>query len=101
MCIVQPAQVPWRTRPADLPLVQVEVTRFGDGDVTVRLGAAPADLAAALTRLPAHARLTRRAFDDADLTLVFRTPSPGDGDPHPPAASLETRPTPPRQAEAA
>jgi hypothetical protein len=101
MRIVQPAQVPWRTPSADPPLVQVEVTRFGDGDVTVRLGAGPADLAAALTKLPAQARLTRRALDGADLTLVFRTPSPADGDLDPPAASPETRPARPRQAEAA
>jgi uncharacterized repeat protein (TIGR03917 family) len=101
MRIVQPAQVPPRTPPADPPLVQVEVTRFGDGDVTVRLGAAPADLAAALAKLPAHARLTRRALGDADLTLVFRTPFPDGGDLDPTVAIPGTRPARPRQAEAA
>ena len=75
MSIVQPAQAPWRTPPTDPPPVGVEVTRYGDGDVTARLGAGPADLAAALTRIPAQARLTGAHFD-ADLTLLFRTDPP-------------------------
>jgi uncharacterized repeat protein (TIGR03917 family) len=92
------AQAPWRTPSADPPLVQVDVTRFGDGDVAVRLGARPADLAAALTKLPAQARLTG-ALGDADLTLLlFRTASPGCDELDPAAASLGTRPARPRQA---
>jgi uncharacterized repeat protein (TIGR03917 family) len=97
MRIVQPAQVPWRTPPADPPLVQVEVTRFGDGDVTVCLGAAPADLAAALTKLPTQARLIG-ALGDTDVTLLFRTPPTGHDELDPAATSHKTRPTRPRQA---
>jgi uncharacterized repeat protein (TIGR03917 family) len=96
MCIVQLAQVPWRTPSADPPLVQVEVTRFGDGDVTVRVGAGSAELAAALTRLPVEARLVG-TLGDADVTLLFRTASPGVGDPDPSAASPGTQPMRPRQ----
>jgi uncharacterized repeat protein (TIGR03917 family) len=91
MCIVQPAQVPWRTPSADPPLVQVEVTRFGDGDVTVPFGAGPADLAAALTRLPTDARLVD-ALGGTDLTLLFRTASPAVGELDAAATSPEIRP---------
>jgi uncharacterized repeat protein (TIGR03917 family) len=98
MCIVQLAQVPRRTPSADPPLVQIDVTRFGDGDVTVRLGAGPADLAAALAKLPTQARLIRRALDDADLTLIFRTASPDGDEPDPAAADPGTGRRDPRQA---
>ena len=97
MCIVQHAQCPWRTPPAGPPPVGVEVTRYGDGDVTVRLGAGPADLAAALTRIPVHARLTGVHFD-ADTTLLFRTPPTGDDELGPPPASPGTWPARPPQA---
>ena len=97
MRIVQPAQCPWRTPPAGPPPVGVEVTRYGDGDVTVRFGAGPDDLIVALARIPAQARLTGVHFD-ARLTLLFRTDLPGDDDLDPPAACPGTRPARPRQA---
>ena len=97
MSIVPPAQCPWRTRPADPPPVGVEVTRYGDGDVTARLGAAPADIAAALARIPAGARLTGVHFGTG-VTLLFRTDPPGDDQLDPPAACPGTWPERPRQA---
>src|SRR5262245_59756890 len=94
MSILPPSSGPWRSPPGDPGLVHIHTTRHGDREITLRPGAAPADITTAMTALPEHSFFTE-AFGDVDLVLVFRVV------PDDPAAVPAVIPTGPPSAPAA